>query len=735
MTKCKPNFNIIIVSIILGLSIACGGGGGGDGSSNQPSLSNEEITLLNEAPKFNYSMVDTCHLKITVNGVSKDKRACLVQVRVLDMMDQQEYGQWKGYLHEDGSLYPELALPSANKTLRIIVHQAGKTTQEMVQNFPTSSLYFQPSGNLDIVQADNFDITFNLIDIPQQNKPQLNKVPTETEYVDKNISIPTSVLETVSLLLPEGTKAGAVYLDDRYNPNLPILASATIDVTFIHEGAGYRNTFGYFTYSRDSEGQLTIIDRQLVFPNTSYLGGGGKLHSGDTAKLRDSSGNIRVFEAGENVAFFIIANGYNGSSVTGWDDDNPIYPSLDPSVNMGPSKGTLTTLDEINPENSFNRPDIARHVAMIKIDGIDGFLNNEDFIIIGMEDIKRNRGDNDFNDCVFIVSADPISAIGTEEIVSYNTETPDTDLDGIIDVMDAWPSDPSRAYTERSPTEGYATLVYEDLYPSLGDADYNDLVVHYFYETVLNGFGEVKEFQGTFQFTARGSHLDHAFGIALRGVSPSVGGKVNIERFFVDDTKQQVLNQNLSLYQGTNRDGSTYVRVKDVCESTIYQLPGLISMFANTERPYPEQSTASSRLVIEFNDAIDSSMVTKSLIDPFLYVDNGFAKIDIHLPGFEGFTERPSHLPLEVGPNSFINDDGWPWAMELPVDFKFPLEGVPVGTYNNKEAAYDYFDDWATTSGNQSQDWYIHPKYKNDKEFISREPPVGRFRNWGIGKD
>jgi LruC domain-containing protein len=482
-------------------------------------------------------------------------------------------------------------------------------------------------------------------------------------------------------------------------------------------------------------GVLSIHDRQLIFPNASYSGSGGKLRTGDTSKLRDTDGNVRIFKPGENVGFFVIADGYNGSGVTGWVDGNPTYPSVNPKDNLGPAKGTMTSLDEINPENAANRSDVNRHIAMILNKGISGFMDGSDFLIVGMEDIRRNaNSDNDFNDCVFIVSADPITAIATSEIIVYDVQNPDSDLDGVPDINDAWPTDPSRSYTIRTPAQGYSTLVFEDLYPSVGDADYNDLVVSYFHEMVMTGSGEVKEFQGTYHFTARGSQLDHAFGMAFPEIPSNTKGNVALQRFNADGVTGSIISKTLSSYGISKQSGGTMIRIADVCESTIQQLPGLISNFANTQRPLPEQNTASSRVVITFDTPQKPSLLSQINCDPFLYVDNGYARIDIHLPGREGFIDRPKTLPLESGPNSFLSAQGWPWVMEVPVDFRYPLEGVAVGGANVTVPAYDDFEPWVKSKGTEKADWYKRPKEIEGKNIVTKQAPSGRERSWTVGR-
>jgi len=67
---------------------------------------------------------------------------------------------------------------------------------------------------------------------------------------------------------------------------------------------------------------------------------------------------------------------------------------------------------------------------------------------------------------------------------------PDTDGDGVPDESDYWPSDPTKAYNTIYPSGNkYYFHMYEDLWPSLGDYDFNDVILKtklYLYKNAQN---------------------------------------------------------------------------------------------------------------------------------------------------------------------------------------------------------------------------------------------------------
>lgn len=177
------------------------------------------------------------------------------------------------------------------------------------------------------------------------------------------VDISTEELNEIQSLLPESQVNGA-FVNTGIDPNLRLLEDAEISITFIDEGAGYKNSFGYFLFDDD----LNILSETTIFANASELYGGGTLLPGDTVDLG-------LFEAGTNIGFWLQGNGYND-----------------------PNGHTYYTLDQYNPDGE-------RHVAVIA-----DVVNEQ--IVLGVEDLF-NLGDQDYNDIVFTITASPFSALDT----------------------------------------------------------------------------------------------------------------------------------------------------------------------------------------------------------------------------------------------------------------------------------------------------------------------------------
>jgi len=241
------------------------------------------------------------------------------------------------------------------------------------------------------------------------------------------INLGAPLLSDVRAALPETSAVNESFLSGDYNPNIRLSEDSHLAVTFVDEGAGYRNAVGYFQFSdnafdgltfsnvdSDGSGRVSLselnalngVEADVMFSNFSESGGGGSLNYGDTlviggGSLTETDNGLlmsggKLFEAGSNVGFFLSANAYTSSGVAGFDkagDPNTFY-SLD---FLNPEAGAFATID--------NADENARHTAMMFAD------TSKDAILVGFEDLIRPYGDNDFNDAIFLVQSDPASAL------------------------------------------------------------------------------------------------------------------------------------------------------------------------------------------------------------------------------------------------------------------------------------------------------------------------------------
>ncbi len=221
-----------------------------------------------------------------------------------------------------------------------------------------------------------------------------NGTPNYLETVGDVISVATQ--ELISNALPESFPVpdyNPHYISSGYDTDLALNETADVYVTFVSEGAGYRNVLGFYTYDLNNPPTTapSISEVTIIFPNVSALGSGGGLQMGDKVK-------IGTFAAGTGVGWVLIANGWQGGAV-------------------GSGYWKLYSNTDFNPEYDSN----LRHHNVLLADP------ENERILLGFEDIRRDYGfcDNDFNDAIFYVTANPYSALTTTNYADVSSATDD----------------------------------------------------------------------------------------------------------------------------------------------------------------------------------------------------------------------------------------------------------------------------------------------------------------------
>ncbi|MCR9247373.1 MAG: LruC domain-containing protein [bacterium] len=535
------------------------------------------------------------------------------------------------------------------------------------------------------------------------------------------INVPSSVLNEIGDVLPERSNAQAAFLSAIYSPNLLVSEVCTAEVIFLWEGAGYRNSLGYFTYTENPDGSITVNSSDLLAANLS-LPPQGSMTTGTVLPLRGVDGLPRIFQPGERIGFFLIANGFGSATslVANW-QFSPGVPTNSAAANGGIGLGCYTTVPKVNREAVIGDGSKSQHVAMLRMPGKPGFLDGNDYTVVGFEDLNRTRNsDDDFNDAVFLVRTSPEAAVAGSNVFHYNPD--DVDNDGVAGVADHFPEDPERAYQNRYPSAGEMVVAFEDNYPAIGDADYNDAVIAFHYVVVSDAAGDIKDILGDFHLVARGAAYDHSFGVRLPGLPLDATGTLQLERWVAGSAEPTAIVTR-SVADLVASDG----RVADVFASTTSALPPPAGYaFSNTMFGAPTVGTASARFRIEFDVAIAAGAIGNPPYDPYLSVMRwDTVGWDIHLAGKPGFADRPSHLPTEAGNGAFVDANGYPWALLVPTSWRHPLE------FRHVENAYAQFAGWRDSGGSFNQSWF---RNATTAGAMVAPPLVGRIpqRSWAV---
>jgi len=504
-----------------------------------------------------------------------------------------------------------------------------------------------------------------LIDFTFMGEFDRNGVPQYLEQ--ERFKVNSDLLEIINASLPEGTRVpdrNPEYITDGVQSDVRLRALADVWITFVHEGAGYKNVLGFYTYRLDNPPQSVddIANLTIIFPNLSYKGSGGGLRSGDQVYLGRFSSNT-------GIGWFLIPDGYNLGAGRVEEKDQIKFSNKD--------------------FNTFTQEQFISHVVLLKDEA-------RELLLIGMEDISRPGGDNDFNDAVFFVTATPYEAIIREEVPDVIQAPLDTDNDGVNDEFDQYPNDPSKSFDSYFPGKGqFGTLAFEDFWPRKGDFDFNDMVVQYNYQYQTDAVGRVTEINATYRLEAMGAGFRNGFGIQLDVNSNAVSSVEGVK--YVHNIISQASNG-----VEAGQDKATIIAFDDGY--------GLLSApdggFVNTDVSKPYINPKEITVNINFQTPQTSSDLGVPPYNPFIFTDKrrGY---EIHLP------DHPPTSKVDFSIFGTEEDDSNPginryyktsnnmmWAIHFPLPFSYPKERISI--FN----AYPKFEEWAENNGVIFKDWY-----------------------------
>jgi len=520
------------------------------------------------------------------------------------------------------------------------------------------------SGGKGITKASNIDFyymgTFNSQGVPNYLEP-VNEVIDPAFLADINNSFPESV------------PIDPAYLDLSNEHDFKLTEACDVWIAFVSEGAGYKNTLGYYAYDLNNPptSPAQIDSGMIIFPNVSFLGSGGGLQTGNKVYLGQ-------FPGGTGIGFFLRANAFSNGQV-----GNGLY--------------TYYTNPAFNPETILNKK---KH-SVVLVD------HARDLFLMGFEDLfRQGHTDEDFNDALFLVIANPIESVETGNFPVPSYVGNDTDGDGIPDNLDEYPNDPDRAFNNYYPSAGnYATLSFEDLWPSRGDYDFNDMVIDYNINQVTNAQNLVVDIKPTYVLRAMGASYRNGFGIQL-----------NLPPSQIQSVTGQVMTDGIVTLNPNGTEAGQSKAVIMAFEDGYKVLPyaggGVTGV--NTSPAVPFVTPDTLRLGIYLSTPATMAQVGLPPFNPFIFV-NGTRGREVHLPD-----QAPTDLasPAYFGQNDDTSDpllnryyktsNNLPWAINIVERFDYPIEKAPIINAHLK------FAPWAESNGTQYPDWYLNnPGYRN----------------------
>ena len=427
--------------------------------------------------------------------------------------------------------------------------------------------------------------------------------------------------------------------------------SAEIYFTFMEESAWNQNAIGYYYYPSDqTPTSPDQVKRVIILPNVSTAGNvpflmqdyenekycspqantseqwlykkvDAPVRMGNKVKLlfEQEDGTVTDrFPAGYTIGYFLISNGFGN----GYGRDHT--PN---DINL--TMGYMGNLGYIYSNQAWNEGGRSSFVA----------LNDKETgrVIYGIED----GTDKSYEDILFYI---------------------DTDLKGAI-------TDPERpeipGQGDKLSVEKYSgTLLYEDIWPTGGDYDMNDVIVEYTRAVTFNKDNKVVEINDIFTPVWDGANYHNAFAYQI---DASQMGTVELPEGSI-------------LEEATNS----------------------IIVFANAKTVQKKAFTIKR----SFGGSMSKSGVKD--YNPFIivnYKEGQTNRTEVHLPKHLPTSMADASLNYSKDDAYYIRKDGkFPFAMDIPVHGFVPVtERATIGS----EGEYPGFAKWANGE-NGYDDWYLN---------------------------
>jgi len=253
----------------------------------------------------------------------------------------------------------------------------------------------------------------------------------------------------------------------------------------------------------------------------------------------------------------------------------------------------------------------------------------------------------------------------------------DFDGDGTPDDSDDSDDNGDASFTSYFPSSGKQVLAFEDLWPSLGDFDFNDVVLSNQAIILKNADQELVSASFKVSIDAIGAGLDNGIGMMIYDEN---GDAISVEAI-------SALSGDASL----DPDNSNGIILTD-------------DVFATTQDRYQNNgvgATTDSPDTLYFSITFTAGLAG---FTPELYIFRSAERShEVHRSIFPGTAIMDENLFNTDDDNgNFKTITNLPWGMEIITDghFKVPIERIEI------ISAYPQFEAWATSGGTENPTWY-----------------------------
>jgi hypothetical protein len=431
------------------------------------------------------------------------------------------------------------------------------------------------------------------------------------------------------------TSVLATVTDD--NGVVQTVESAVLTLNFLFEAGWFESSLGYYYYKTDEcPSTADAVKKFIIVPNVSiaynapygvngydnYDAGLAPMQTNTSITLlyEDADGQLTPnFPPGYTVGYFLVSNGFNSKN----GDIQLTGKVHNKNVNIFYSN------------NEWNASQTKRFISASAPDGT---------IIYGVEDGE----DKSYDDAVFTISSSPNIAIKQPDRKPLNpTEFQLTYFDDV-----------------------QRTYAYEDIWPTGGDYDMNDVVIQHRSEVEMDNQNNVYTVKDHFTpVQLKGSAQYHnAFAIQF-------GSQTGNSRTFPEGSIWEESTGSLILFASANNSaGKTFTVVRD------------FKGFITKKQLNTDEKSLNPFIIVKYQPGESD-------------------RIEVHLPKMSATSRADQSLISSQDDAYYIDKDGQhPFAISVPGIAYIPAnEGVEIDNH------YPMFTEWVNSNGTKNQDWWKYP--------------------------
>lgn len=316
----------------------------------------------------------------------------------------------------------------------------------------------------------------------------------------------------------------------------------------------------------------------------------------------------------------------------------------------------------------------------------------------------------DYADARFLdIVAKGIIANG-EQVAAGGAEPISLGAPVVIDLRETDAADSNTAYIETPYVEwlsypsssSYYLVGYEDLFPNIGDYDFNDLITAYRVDLGLDLYSQVTQIRGEAILVSRGGVFNHDWHLRFKFSQASGSVTESLYRLGADgyseligDVTQRSFTNATELDLLGFDDTALLFPAPEGCRTTNTEAR------CGTYVPGPKYI-----FNIKLDTPIDPADLSRAPFDPYLWVQTNY---EVHIIGETLASQREAmgysatkNATTGLG-DSFVDGNNYPFAMILPTGWQPPRESRAITD------AYPFFEQYVQSQGRQQQDWYTRP--------------------------